>query len=257
MYHHRLQTNRFELKYIVNAAMIAHIRNFIRPHLVLDEYARPELGNAYAIHSLYLDSPDLSLCEATLQGHKNRFKIRIRFYDEDPASPVYFEIKRRVNDIIQKERAAVRRDAVLRLLNKKWPDPSDLVEYSPKNFATLERFCSMRDMLNADGKVFVSYIREAYVSPNDEQIRITFDHQLQAGRYDSTLRMFQVQSWLQPRMEGVVLELKFCDRYPFWMHDLAQEFNLQRTAMAKYVTCVESQRFAGPRLTCVNSRVAL
>jgi SPX domain protein involved in polyphosphate accumulation len=256
MYHHRLQTNRFELKYLVNAAIVPRIRNFIRQHLALDEYCRPELGNAYAIHSLYLDSPSLSLCEATLQGHKNRFKLRIRFYDEVDTNPVYFEIKRRVNDIIQKERAAVRRESVLRLVNKKWPEPSDLVDPNPKSLATLERFCSMRDLLDADGKVFVSYIREAYVSPNDEQIRITFDHQLQAGRYDRTMRMLQIQSWLQPRVDGVVFELKFCDRFPYWMHDLVQEFNLQRTTMAKYVTCVESQ-LASPRLTPIHSRVAL
>jgi SPX domain protein involved in polyphosphate accumulation len=248
MYHHRLQTNRFELKYIVHPDLIPQIREFVRPHLALDEYARPELGNAYEIHSLYVDSPDLALCEATVQGHKNRFKLRIRFYDEDPKQPVFFEIKKRVNDIIQKERAAVRRDAVLRLLNKKWPDASDLVDPNPKNFATLERFCSLRDLLNADGRVFVSYVREAYVSPNDEQIRITFDHQLQASHYDRTLRMFQIHAWHQPRVEGVVLELKFCDRFPFWMHELVQEFNLQRTVMAKYVACVETQRLAGPPL---------
>jgi hypothetical protein len=252
MYHHRLQTNRFELKYIVSAEVLPHIREFVRPHLDLDEYARPELGNAYAIHSLYLDSPDLRLCEATRQGQKNRFKLRIRFYDEDPTHPVYFEIKKRVNDIILKERAAVRRDAVLRLLNKKWPEPVDLADLNPKTLATLERFCSLRDLLNADGRVFVSYIREAYVSPNNEQVRITFDHQLQASHYDRTLRMFQIQPWYQPRIQGVVLELKFCDRFPLWMHDLVQEFNLQRTVMAKYVTCVESQRLAGPRLSCIN-----
>jgi SPX domain protein involved in polyphosphate accumulation len=249
MYHHRLQTNRFELKYIVHPDLVPQIREFIRPQLALDEFARPELGNAYEIHSLYLDSPDLALCEATVQGHKNRFKLRVRFYDENPANPVFFEIKKRVNDIIQKERAAIRREAVLRLLNKKWPDPSDLIEPNAKNFATLERFCSLRDLLNADGRVFVSYVREAYVSPNDEQIRITFDHQLQASHYDRTLRMFQIHAWHQPRVEGVVLELKFCDRFPFWMHELVQEFNLQRTVMAKYVACVETQRLAGPRLT--------
>ena len=104
MYQHRAQVNRFELKYIVNEAQIPGIREFIRDYLQLDEYARPELANNYQIHSLYLDSPDLALCTATMHGHKNRFKLRIRFYDEEPEHPVFFEVKQRLNDIIHKER---------------------------------------------------------------------------------------------------------------------------------------------------------
>ena len=257
MYQHRAQVNRFELKYVVAEAMICGIREFVRGYLELDEYAQPELANNYQIHSLYLDSPDLALCTATMHGHKNRFKLRIRFYDEQPENPVFFEIKQRLNDIIHKDRVAVQRSAVSRLLNQKWPEPDDLVRYNAKSFATLERFCSLRDLLHADGRLFVSYLREAWVTPQDDQVRVTFDHQLQASNFDRTLRLFQIHTWLQPRIEGVVLELKFCDRFPFWMHDLVQEFNLQRTVMAKYVACVETQWLAGPRLTAGNGKVAV
>jgi len=59
-----------------------------------------------------LDNPGLSLCHATIDGVKNRFKLRIRFYDHVESNPVFFEIKRRVNDVILKERAAVRRASV-------------------------------------------------------------------------------------------------------------------------------------------------
>jgi len=36
---------------------------------------------------------------------------------------------------------------------------------------------------------------------------------------------------------GIVLELKFTDRFPNWMRQMVQTFNLFRTSMAKYVTC--------------------
>jgi hypothetical protein len=39
-------------------------------------------------------------------------------------------------------------------------------------------------------------------------------------------------------VDGVVLELKFTDRFPNWMHDCVQIFNLRRTTMPKYVECV-------------------
>ena len=257
MYHHQAQVNRFELKYIINEGLVPGIREFLRCHLEPDEYARPELANNYEIHSLYLDSPGLALCLATMHGHKNRFKLRIRFYDEDPSNPVFFEVKQRLNDIINKDRVAVHRSAVIRILEHNWPEPGDLLQYSPKNFASLNRFCSLRNVLQADGQIFVSYLREAYVTPFDDQVRVTFDHQLRASHFDRELRLIPIPTWLQPPIEGVVLELKFCDRFPQWMHDLVQEFNLERTVMAKYVACMETQWLTGPRLAVAERRTAV
>ena len=115
-YAHRLQGSRYELKYLLDEPLVRPLRDFARSYLQLDEHADPRRGNEYEVHSLYLDSPALKLCRATLQGQKNRFKLRIRFYDFRPESPVFFEVKRRVSDVILKQRAAVRRDAVDRLL---------------------------------------------------------------------------------------------------------------------------------------------
>ncbi len=257
MFQHQAQVNRFELKYIISERLVPGIREFIRPYLELDEYARPELSGNYQIHSLYLDSPGLALCMATMHGHKNRFKLRIRFYDDDLLNPVFFEIKQRINDIIKKDRVAVRRSSVVRILETNWPETDDLMQYTPKNFASLNRFCSLRNVLQADGRVFVSYLREAYVAPCDDQVRVTFDHQLTASHFDRELRLIPIPTWLQPQVPGIVLELKFCDRFPCWMNQLVQEFNLERTVMAKYVACVETQWLTGPRLAQVGRRVAV
>ena len=53
----------------------------------------------------------------------------------------------------------------------------------------------------------------------------------------------------QPQLPGVVLELKFCDRFPLWMRDLVQELNLQRIPLAKYSFCVESLNNHAPLVT--------
>lgn len=256
MYHHQAQVNRFELKYIIHEGYVAPIREFLRCHLELDEYARPELANNYQIHSLYLDSPGLDLCLATLHGHKNRFKLRIRFYDDDPLNPVFFEVKRRVSDVIIKDRVGVHRRSVQRILDHNWPEPDDLLQNNPKNFADLKKFCSLRNVLEAERGLFVSYLREAWVAPFDDQVRVTFDHQISAShQLDDTLRMFGLKTWIQPQIPGIVLELKFCDRFPQWMNELVQEFNLERTVMAKYVACVESHWTTGPRVSLTPSRV--
>lgn len=239
-YTHRMQTNRRELKYIIDEPRANGIREFIRRRLILDEFANPKYNNAYMIHSLYLDNDQLALCNATLEGLKNRFKLRIRFYDHNPDHPIFFEIKSRINDTILKERTAVHRSSFSRLIAGHFPQRSDLIKYTVKNQMALERFCMLRDKLQAKGKAFVSYFREAYVSPHDDSVRVTFDTQLTASAYNDGLVFTPLDSWLQPKVNGVVLELKFTDRFPQWMGDLTRAFNLERGAMAKYVHCVQS-----------------
>ncbi len=237
---HQLQTNRFEFKYLIDEARARSIRQFALSHLVLDEYADPKLNNSYSIHSIYLDSPSLYLCQATLNGLKNRFKLRLRFYHDSPDSPVFFEIKRRINDTICKERVAVRRSAVQPLLLRRYPDRQDLAKFTPKNFDCLRQFCQMRDSIQADRGILVSYLREAYVTPRDNSVRLTFDRNLESGRFDQNLRINRLEDRYQPHVDGVILELKFTDRFPLWMHDLVQHFNLTRSPMAKYVACATS-----------------
>src|SRR6185503_16880741 len=107
----RLQTQRFEIKYLVREETALAIRRFVSCYLKPDEFAAELPQYTYPVHSLYLDSPDLATYQAVQSGEKNRFKLRIRYYS-DTDDAVYFEIKRRTNEAISKMRAKVRRDAV-------------------------------------------------------------------------------------------------------------------------------------------------
>ena len=51
------------------------------------------------------------MSHASINGTKNRFKLRLRYYDSSPSSPVFFEVKARVDNCILKERCGVVRDA--------------------------------------------------------------------------------------------------------------------------------------------------
>jgi hypothetical protein len=240
-----LQRSRFELKYIIGEATAHEIRHFARNHLMPDSFADPKKGYSYEIHSVYLDNPGRSLMNQTLEGLKNRFKLRVRFYDNNPDHPVFFEVKRRVNDAIVKVRAKVRREAADRLMraHHAWPDHSDMANASDdRGFAALCKFCELRDKMDAAPKVLVSYNREAWCAPEDDSIRVTFDRMLEGSPYDPerTFRLCHTERCVRPPMKGVVLELKFTDRFPNWMRQMAQTFNLQRTSMAKYVTCANS-----------------
>jgi len=104
----RMQTSRFELKYLVSEDAALRIRDFVRGYLDLDEYSACQPNLSYPVHSLYLDSEDLLTYWETINGTKNRFKLRLRYYSLDANSPVFFEIKRRMNNCILKQRGGVR-----------------------------------------------------------------------------------------------------------------------------------------------------
>ncbi len=238
----RIHRSRFELKYIVSERCARAIGDFSRRYLEPDAYARCASDHTYAVSSLYLDSPDLALCRATLDGHKDRFKLRIRVYDHAVEGPAFFEIKRRVDNVILKERAAVRRASVPRLLAGHRPRSADLVDRHPESYTILQRFCDLRATVEARGQIVVSYVREAYVAPDGESVRLTFDRQLSACTSNGALTLDSCGNGFHPRLGGLILELKFTDRFPSWMSELVEIFDLERRRMPKYVTCVQALR---------------
>jgi len=257
-YSHKPQSNRFELKYIIGERSAQGIRDFLRGRLELDEHAQPDQANAYPVFSLYLDTPTLTLFRQTTQGLKNRFKLRIRFYDDDAGSPAFLEIKRRITDVISKERTAICREGVRRLLDGGWPDESHLMgtHTNGRRPGTLQQFWRLCDAIGAKGCVYVSYLREAYVSPNSDQVRITFDRRLSASPYEPGSELSLPSEGIRPEMGGVILEIKFTDRFPQWMRKLAQAFGLQRLSVPKYVKCVEAMGFQSLAGLGINRRVA-
>src|SRR6266851_9666001 len=107
----RIQQQRFELKYLVPEATALQVRDFVRSYLEMDEFSVGRPNYSYPVHSLYVDSDDLKLYWRTINGDKNRFKLRLRDYSISPDTPVFFEIKRRTNNCILKQRGGVRQDA--------------------------------------------------------------------------------------------------------------------------------------------------
>jgi hypothetical protein len=234
----RLQSARYEFKYIIDDRTATRIREFVLTYLKPDHFTVGREGIGYAVHSLYLDSKDLTTCQAVLQGAKNRYKLRLRFYDDDPKNPVFFEVKRRVNLVILKKRASVKRERVDRLLAGAPPRPEDLLKNDKKNWQALLYFCQLRDQIHAVPAAYTSYMREGYERADNNAVRVTFDRFLRSGRFNGKLSVADIDTWPMPHVGGVVLELKFTDRFPEWMHDLVQLFNLTRGSCPKYVKCI-------------------
>ncbi len=239
----RMQSQRFEHKYLVDEDTALKIRDFVRAYLELDEFGEGKPDFSYPVHSLYLDSDDLRLARETINGNKNRFKLRIRFYNNNPDTPVFFEIKRRMNNCILKQRGGVRHDAVEWLMAGHFPEASHLVSKDPKQLVAIQRFSELMQMVQAKPQVHIAYLREAYVHPTNNSVRLTLDRAVRAD-YEPTARLStEMKKPAFPFGRDVILELKFTNHYPNWFRDLVHVFGCMQCGAAKYVEGAEDLGF--------------
>lgn len=237
----KMQTSRFEQKYIITEDLALQIRDFVQSYLELDENGVGKPNFSYPVHSLYLDSEDLKTYWDTINGNKNRYKLRLRFYNNNPETPVFFEIKQRMNNCIKKQRGGVRRDAVDLMLSGQLPDPSHMVSKDPKHLIALQNFSRLMVEIGAVPKVHIAYLREAYVPHDDNSARLTMDRQV---RSEPELTARLSTEMVNPVLvwgNDVVLELKFTNRFPDWFGELTRVFGLRQCGAAKYVDGVALQ----------------
>lgn len=245
---HRIQQQRFELKYRVPRELVGPLRDFVSSHLELDDYSACQPGSAYPIHSVYLDSAALDTYHATRNGDRNRFKLRFRYYDDRPDSPVYFEIKQRVDNAMLKHRFAVRRAVVPRLVAGQLPDLEDLVSREPRHLAAVHWFHELQLRLDARPRLRNNYLREAWVSSCDNSVRVTFDTRICVEPYFGDRPVTAMTQPARIYSECIVLEVKFTNRYPNWLRELVEHFNLMRSTASKYcggVECLGEHRLHG------------
>ena len=234
-----LQKERYEMKYILPESAVPALRSFVRAYLSPDEHVNGDGLNSYQVYTLYLDAPSLVLCRQTQQGLRNRFKLRVRWYDPSPSAPAFLEIKQRTNDFIHKLRAEVTKQEMQRVVGGSYLSLADRL----KNNGTTDvigEFCERRDRLVASEIMLVTYTREAYESSLGNHVRVTFDRDIWGRVCGLGKDLPAGKQHGEVSRRRVVLEIKFTKQMPGWTHDLVQAFQLQRVSFPKYVACVEA-----------------
>ncbi len=236
------QKQRFEMKYRISEAKAQQIRFFVQNYLACDSYGITQPDLSYSVNSLYLDSPALKTYRDTINGDRNRFKLRIRYYDYDD-TPVYFEIKRRHNKVIRKKRAKVHRWAVKDILTGQIPTMEHLVNDTADEFETLEEFSYLQNLLVAKPTMHVAYFREAYELEHSNAVRVTFDRNVKSNPNADMNFMDNRPGDILVFGDTVILELKFTNKFPNWLQELTQLFHLRQESAAKYVDSIEALKF--------------
>lgn len=233
----RTLTSRFECKYMLDHGLVPAVRDFLSPFMVHDSFSKDVENHRYSVCSLYLDDTNLHLYQQTQNAEKNRFKLRIRTYGDAPTDPAFMEIKKRMDQIIAKDRFRVERKKALSFVDwskQEWSGPLD------SNHGIDSRFLDLAIKIRAVPIVQVKYLREAFESRSGDPVRITFDTQLKTRVSRQGSLSHQGDDWLPVPQEGTILEIKFSERFPDWVQSLVDTFSLQKRSVAKYVMSVDA-----------------
>lgn len=237
---------RREYKYLIDPEKAAQVRRAIRPFCDLDPFAARNPRGSYTIESLYLDTRDLRLFWANDHELCDRVKVRVRGYAEAPKSPMFFEVKRRINDVIRKTRGRVPRTRWAELLaDPASPIPSEIVG---KDRAAVERFLSLIRTMHLRPFTLVRYEREPHFSRIDDYVRVTFDTHIRAQvmshlSFESSERGWRAldDAVTQRTLDSlIVLELKFTTMVPIWLSHIVERLDLTRRSFSKYGTSIRA-----------------
>ena len=226
---------RHECKYLITEAQAARVLSYVQPYIEPDPFAARSPNNEYQISSVYLDSEDLRLCQETLGGIRDRFKLRVRAYSDRTEDPVFFEVKSRRDRVITKDRARVRRVDLHRGMAGE-----PLQNVGEDDLPKLTKFQSKALSIAAEPRILVRYRRSAFQGLWDRSARVTFDRQLRTRSARSMRQFFDPQGWTTVEGALVILELKFNNTCPSWMTEVVKRVELRRTSYSKYANSIES-----------------
>lgn len=223
---------RIELKFLVDWRQRDTILRAWSPFLVRAPFTNEH--GIYPIMSLYFDSPSLIFYEEKLEGEMLRNKVRLRGYGYrwQELSPVFLEIKRKIDSRIIKFRKKF--DAYEPDLWR--PETWDLGEGTDA-----EQLAFLVERYRLRPAVQILYQREAYESPFFPSLRIAFDSHLVALH---PTQEATPESFADPRHRCMgetqfVFEVKSDGGLPSWVMDGLKAGQVTQRAISKYCIGLE------------------
>jgi hypothetical protein len=232
--------NRYEIKYLVDVAELDGLRAEIERRLDPDTHGGP---GGYGVWSVYYDTRRLRFYWEKIEGLRFRRKLRVRHYGDrfgvGPDTPVFVEIKQRVNRVTQKRRVRLPYADAMALC-----DGRRMVAHEPGERAFLEEVLDLVCRLDLRATAMTGYQRQAYVGRDaDVGLRVTFDRRVRGRDRDFHLGADAENRFIVPPAKAIV-EVKADERVPYWLTDLTARRNLQVARVSKYCQGVEAYGLA-------------
>ncbi|GAA4461291.1 polyphosphate polymerase domain-containing protein [Phytohabitans houttuyneae] len=228
--------NRYEIKYLVPREILDDLRDELRHRLDLDTYAA---AGGYGVWSVYYDTTRLRFYWEKIEGLRFRRKLRIRHYGDlcvvDDETPVFVEIKQRVNRVTQKRRVQLPYRQARELC-----DHRQMIDCGGSGRGFLEEVLGLVAGLDLRPIAMTGYRREAFTGRDAEVgLRVTLDHRVVGRDRDLQLGVAAENRFIVPPRLAV-LEVKANERVPYWLTDLTARHNLAVVRMSKYCQSVEA-----------------
>jgi hypothetical protein len=228
--------NRYELKYLVDQRVLAKVRPELSARLDHDTHG--DLGS-YPLWSRYYDTYDLRCYWEKIDGIKFRRKLRIRHYGSPHTlsadTPVWVEIKQRLNRVTQKRRARLQYSDAVALCAGLEIDGCEAGDS-----AVVEEVERLVSDFALRPITAIGYIRDALVGrEEDAGLRVTFDTRIRARDRDLDLSV-EGENRFIVHPDLCVLEVKVNERVPYWLTELIARNNLQLVRMSKYCQSVDA-----------------
>ncbi len=235
---------RFEHKYILPAEQLDPLRHRILPFMVPDRHAE-RTGGSYTVRSIYFETEARDSYQQKIAGLKRRNKLRLRGYGTpDEGHPVFFEIKEKVDEPLEKFRARLTYAQARAVLAGTPPEEFLRPEAGrDRELNNVRRFLYQLHIRQMRPFVTVVYEREPYLSilgDRDNDLRITFDRNLRAVPSPALSDLFGEEA-VQPVMDRhFILEIKFNRQLPGWVRALTAGLGMVKVPASKYQLSVEA-----------------
>lgn len=219
------------------------------PFMSLDPYAAKN-GGEYTVRSIYFDTPELECYFQKLAGVKRRNKVRLRGYNRGDGGEVFFEIKKKVDEPLYKNRAPLTFDAARRIL--KGEPVENFIEPSPRFPRAVDdarRFLYHIHARRMRPTVTVIYEREPYqgiLKDRENDFRVTFDKHLRAIAYPSLKGLFKEEHPILVNERYFIMEVKFNRYLPSWVKAVIKAMGLTKGPASKYILCMDAIRDTSP-----------
>jgi hypothetical protein len=231
--------NRLEYKYLVPLEYLERLRKNLLIYLDPDEYAALRPDHEYTVRSIYLDDSNYGCYYEKLDGLLTRKKFRVRGYNQErDHSPVYFEIKRKHDCFISKDRAGVPHRDLESMLRDYRTDGG----LNDEDRSSLNNFYHYHRLRRLEPKVLVVYEREPFECKFGSKLRITIDKQLRSKLVDGFDDLFNDGGLVECFRKLFILEVKFFQVLPQWIGRVLEKYDLTRIAVSKYTSSIDVQQ---------------
>jgi hypothetical protein len=210
------------------------------PYMQVDPHVKNLQKNEYVVRTLYYDTPDLRFYYEKIDGINIRKKIRIRVYDEYFQNVTGFlEIKRRINNIIAKERIQLPFSEIEQMVQFPERQTFNLSDtQNGRKVVSKFLYNILRDDLRPT--VLIVYERAPYVGLLDNEERLTIDSNVHASPFPDIDEIFTDSGRVLLAAGWSVLEFKFNRFMPKWMRSITREFGLMHCSVSKYCMGIDA-----------------